>query len=50
VFLVPQVLSAKAYAVPLENFHHVTRIAELCLQHPAFDAALPTNQPDAAIA
>jgi maleylacetoacetate isomerase len=48
VFLVPQVLSAKAYGVDLEHLAHITRITTRCLQHSAFDAALPVNQPDAA--
>ncbi|MFM0074567.1 maleylacetoacetate isomerase [Paraburkholderia sediminicola] len=48
VFLVPQVLSAKAYGVDIEQLAHITRITTRCLRHPAFDAALPVNQPDAA--
>jgi len=44
VFLVPQVLSAKALGIQTDDLEHITRIVTHCLTHPAFITALPANQ------
>ena len=46
-FLVPQFVSALASGVAVDSLRIVPRIARACLEHPAFQAALPQNQPDA---
>ncbi|WP_070105635.1 maleylacetoacetate isomerase [Burkholderia plantarii] len=47
-FLVPQFVSALNNGVQADSFQRVARIARDCLDDPAFAAALPQNQPDAA--
>lgn len=46
--LVPQVYDARRYKCDLKPFPLIRRIEETCLALPAFDAARPENQPDAA--
>ncbi|WP_083294705.1 maleylacetoacetate isomerase [Burkholderia plantarii] len=46
-FLVPQFASALACDVDTGSLRFVPRIARACLNHPAFQAALPQRQPDA---
>lgn len=48
ICLVPQVYNARRYAVDLAPFPNIVRIADYAAQHPAFQAAAPENQPDAA--
>jgi maleylacetoacetate isomerase/maleylpyruvate isomerase len=46
--LVPQVFNARRFDCPLDAMPTIRRIAEACEQLPAFVAAAPHNQPDAA--
>lgn len=46
--LVPQVFNARRFDCPLDAMQTIRRIAEACEQLPAFVAAAPHNQPDAA--
>jgi maleylacetoacetate isomerase len=46
--LVPQVYNAHRFGVDLTAFPLIARINERCLRHPAFAAAQPERQPDAA--
>jgi maleylacetoacetate isomerase len=46
--LVPQVFNAKRYECDLAPYPTALRIFEACMKLPAFDAAQPTKQPDAA--
>lgn len=46
--LIPQVYNAKRFGVDLAPFPTIRRINEHCLSLPAFEAAQPENQPDAA--
>ncbi len=46
--LVPQVFNAKRFDVDLEPFARVRRVFDACMALPAFDAAQPSRQPDAA--
>ena len=46
-FLVPQVYNANRFKVEMEQFPTITRINDLCLEHSAFKASVPENQPDA---
>ncbi|MGP9820102.1 maleylacetoacetate isomerase [Salinarimonas sp. NSM] len=46
--IVPQVFNARRFSVPLEAFPRIRAVAEACAAHPAFAAAAPENQPDAA--
>ena len=45
--LVPQVYSAKRYAVDLSPYPAIGAAAARCASHPAFQAAHPDRQPDA---
>ncbi len=45
--LVPQIFNAKRYNADLSAYSTIMRIAETCEQHPAFQAAHPSKQPDA---
>ncbi|PIV34556.1 MAG: maleylacetoacetate isomerase [Lysobacterales bacterium CG02_land_8_20_14_3_00_62_12] len=45
--LVPQVFTAQRWGVDLTPYPTIARITASCLQIPAFDRALPENQPDA---
>ena len=47
VYLVPQMLAANRFSVPLEAFPKVVRATTLASTHPAFVAAHPSRQPDA---
>jgi maleylacetoacetate isomerase len=46
--LIPQVYSAIRYKAPLDAFPAIRAVAEHAKDHPAFVAAHPDNQPDAA--
>ncbi len=46
--LIPQVYNANRFGVDLTPLPTIRRINERCLTLPAFDAARPENQPDAA--
>jgi maleylacetoacetate isomerase len=46
--IVPQVYNARRYKVPLDEFPHVLAAAEAAQALPAFQAAAPDAQPDAA--
>lgn len=46
LFLVPQVYNANRYQVSLDAYPTIRRINDACLQLPAFEQALPENQPD----
>jgi maleylacetoacetate isomerase len=48
VCIVPQVYNARRYNVPLEEFPRVLAVDAAVLKHPAFAAAVPEAQPDAA--
>lgn len=47
ICLVPQLANARRGRTDLKRFPTLLRIEEACLALPAFDAALPGNQPDA---
>jgi maleylacetoacetate isomerase len=47
VCLVPQVLSARRYDLDMSPYPTIQRIYDYCMALPAFDAAQPSNQPDA---
>ncbi|MGY0505579.1 maleylacetoacetate isomerase [Luteimonas sp. e5] len=46
--LVPQLYNARRFALALDDYPTLTRIEAACLALPAFEAARPENQPDAA--
>ena len=46
--LLPQLYNARRFTLDLAPFPTLRRIEAACLQLPAFDAARPENQPDAA--
>jgi maleylacetoacetate isomerase len=46
-FLIPQVFNAKRVQLPLEEFPHIARVHEHCMQQQAFIAASPAAQSDA---
>jgi maleylacetoacetate isomerase/maleylpyruvate isomerase len=46
--LVPQIFNAQRFAVDLKPYPTVMRIFDACMRLPAFDAAQPSKQPDAA--
>ena len=48
VYLIPQVFSAERFAVDLSAMPRLNAIAAACAEHPAFEAAHPKNQSDAA--
>lgn len=48
IYLVPQIFSARRFAVDLEPFPKIRRIETLAAAHSAFIQAAPQNQPDAA--
>jgi maleylacetoacetate isomerase len=48
ICLVPQVFNAKRFDCPLDGYPTVMRIYEACEKLPAFAAAHPNKQPDAA--
>lgn len=47
ICLIPQMTNARRVALDLEPFPTLLRIEKAALALPAFDAALPANQPDA---
>ena len=49
LFLIPQIYNAKRFEVNIKTCPILERINEHCLQMPAFQKALPENQPDAPI-
>ncbi len=48
VYLLPQLFSARRFGVPLDALPKVRRVEALAKDHPAFAAASPERQPDAA--
>jgi len=46
--LVPQLYNARRFGLDMASFPILRRVEEACLAVPAFDAARPENQPDAA--
>jgi maleylacetoacetate isomerase len=48
VYLVPQVFNAQRFKVPMDAYPRIRAVAAACEEHPAFQAAAPDNQPDAA--
>jgi maleylacetoacetate isomerase len=48
ICIVPQVYNARRYGVPLEAFPRVVAVDASARRHPAFAAAAPDAQPDAA--
>ncbi|MEM9669767.1 MAG: maleylacetoacetate isomerase [Pseudomonadota bacterium] len=47
ICLIPQMHNAHRFNVDLYDFPRLQEIEAVCLNHPAFNAALPKNQPDA---
>jgi maleylacetoacetate isomerase len=47
VCLIPQLANARRVELDLSGYPTLTRIEAQALSHPAFEAALPKNQPDA---
>lgn len=47
IFIVPQVYNARRYNVPLDRFPKIVALDAACCKLPAFEKALPENQPDA---
>ncbi len=47
ICLVAQVYNANRFGFELSPYPEIRRINQLCLEHPAFKAAIPENQPDA---
>ena len=45
--LAPQVFNAARFKVDMARYPTIQRIHTTCMQHPAFDAAQPSKQPDA---
>ncbi len=48
ICLVPQMANAYRFKVPVDAFPTLVRIDKTCREHPAFAAAAPEKQPDAA--
>ncbi|MEN0105935.1 MAG: maleylacetoacetate isomerase [Pseudomonas sp.] len=46
IYLLPQVYAARRFAVDLTPYPRILRVEALALEHPAFQAAHPANQPD----
>lgn len=46
VFLIPQMANARRFETDLSPFPKLIRIDETLVEHPAFKAAAPDNQPD----
>ncbi|MDE1180846.1 maleylacetoacetate isomerase [Paraburkholderia sp.] len=46
LFLVPQALNARRAGIDINRYPTIARIVETCLEVPAFQHALPDNQPD----
>ncbi len=47
ILLIPQCANARRVKMELDPWPTIARIEAHALKHPAFDAALPKNQPDA---
>jgi glutathione S-transferase len=47
ICLIPQVANARRVKLEIAAWPTIVRIEAHALAHPAFDAALPKNQPDA---
>ena len=47
ICLIPQIANARRVKIELDPWPTIARIEAHALTHPAFDAALPKNQPDA---
>jgi len=47
IVLIPQVANARRVKLDIQTWPTIARIEAHALKHPAFAAALPTNQPDA---
>jgi maleylacetoacetate isomerase len=48
VYLAPQIYNSRRFDVPMDAFPRIRAVASACDAHPAFQAAAPENQPDAA--
>ena len=46
VFLIPQMANARRFDTDLTPFPQLRRINDILVEHPAFQAAAPDNQPD----
>jgi maleylacetoacetate isomerase len=46
ICLVPQIVNAKRYDCPLDDYPTLTRIFDTCMRLPAFENARPERQPD----
>jgi len=47
ICLIPQLYNAHRFGLPLDKYPKILAIEKHCLQLPAFDIAIPENQPDA---
>jgi maleylpyruvate isomerase len=47
IFIVPQAYNARRFNVPLDPFPKIVALDAICRKLPAFEHALPENQPDA---
>jgi maleylacetoacetate isomerase len=47
ICLIPQIFNARRVNLEVERYSTLSRIFAQAMQHPAFDAAQPKNQPDA---
>lgn len=47
--LIPQIYSAERYDLDLASYPAIRAVANRCAEHPAFQAAHPDRQPDAAV-
>lgn len=47
ICLVPQLKNARRWEFPLDDFPALVEVEQTCLAMPAFDKAIPENQPDA---
>lgn len=48
ICLIPQIYNAKRFGIDLSPYPNILKVVDSCAQHPAFIAAAPENQPDAA--
>ncbi len=46
IYLVPQVVNARRFKLPLDPYPNIRRIFDNCMKHEAFDKAQPSKQPD----
>jgi len=47
ILLIPQVYNARRFEVDMTSFPRISKIEQHCLSIPAFEKAIPENQPDA---